>query len=285
MFTSATAINTTIHRHKAAPPLRGEPTRPSSQGFGTTASAVASASIPLSLLVSASTSANGNHLFYFPPKNHNDSLEKIYCYGCNQTKTRHAFSISQLTKVDATRGFSKRFARSGGSGKVTHQPLCKDCTPAEVTSLKCTQCSRTQSLEMFSKTQRRRQRDGILICLSCREQLDAEGVVVWLEEEGDGYEDKYEEVGVEGYEQFDTLRRGHLRGGGDGGGVGEDGDGNLGLEVVLEVEKGDPDWHNVATIAGGSPSPNTCEEPIASWSYNSSALPVLSDDSVRVKRI
>ncbi|KAG0381119.1 hypothetical protein BGX24_009948 [Mortierella sp. AD032] len=240
MFTSATAINTTIHRHKAAPPLRGKPTRPSSQGFRTTASAVASASLPLSSLVSASTSANGKHSFYFPPKNRNDSLEEIYCYGCNQTKTRHAFSISQLTKLDATRGFSKRFARSGGSGKVTHQPLCKDCTPAELTSLKCTQCSRTRSLEMFSKTQRRRQRDGILICLYCRKQLDAEGVVVWLEEEGDGYQ----EVEVERNEQFDTFRRGHLRSNEDGGGVGEDGDRDVGLEFVLEVEKSDLDWHN-----------------------------------------
>ncbi|KAG0296935.1 hypothetical protein BGZ96_008124 [Linnemannia gamsii] len=157
-------------------------------------------------------------------------MQKVFCYGCEQTKSRMAFSISQLNKMVATKGAPQRALRyEGGTGKAAHQPLCKTCTPAEVTMLKCTNCSRTRLLEMFSKSQRRRQKDGRLICMECRKELDAEEVVVWSEDE----EDCEEEDGGCG-DGFKSMF-----GGGGGGGFEESKP-----DWTVKVENGDPDWDN-----------------------------------------
>ncbi|KAF9135643.1 hypothetical protein BGW39_001523 [Mortierella sp. 14UC] len=237
MFTSATTTGTTtIHRHKATPPFRKQPSKPS-HDFRTIASAILSASVPSPSSSSSSASATGIYSIYIYPKNHHNSHEEIYCYGCKQTKTRPDFSISQLNKMDATKGASKRVTRSGGTGRAVHQPLCKNCTPAEVTTLKCTHCARTRGLETFSKNQRRRQGDGHLVCLYCRKRLDAEGVVVCSDDENEDGGWNEEQVELYGYEGYDALiRGGHRRGEGKGG--------EMELEEVSEIEEGDPDWYN-----------------------------------------
>lgn len=103
--------------------------------------------------------------------------------------------------------------------------------------LKCTNCSRIQLLEMFSKSQRRRQKDGSLICVECRKELDVEEVVVWSEDEED-YQEKddkeWECVGEEeggGGDSFESMCS---------GGWFEE----MKPDWSVEAEKGDPDWHN-----------------------------------------
>ncbi|KAG0060141.1 hypothetical protein BGZ90_004146 [Linnemannia elongata] len=191
----------------------------------TSAVAAASTSVPVS---------GGTNTYVIHLKNNHNSVQKIFCYSCNQTKTQMAFSISQLNKMATT----KRATRFGGSGKrAAHQPLCKSCTPVEVTALKCSNCSRTRLLEMFSKSQRRRQKDGNLICMECRKLLDTERVVVWSEDD----DDDEKEYGDED------------KGEGDG-----DGDDGFKVESLFDrsevevmkfdwtdtVEEGDQDWHN-----------------------------------------
>lgn len=90
---------------------------------------------------------------------------------------------------------------------------------------------------MFSKNQRRRQKDGSLICRECRKLLDSELVVVWSED-GDDDDDENE------YGDEDV--------GEDGGGDGGTGEGLFGhrgfrsmkVDWAVDVEKDDPDWHN-----------------------------------------
>ncbi|KAF9099912.1 hypothetical protein BGX29_006888 [Mortierella sp. GBA35] len=158
----------------------------------------------------------------FAAYNNHNSPQKLYCYGCNQTKTRLAFTISQLNKMIATKGAGRRTTASGGSGKTAHRPLCKSCTPDVVTTLKCQKCARTWLLEMFSKTQRKRSGEGQSIYMECRQQLDREGVEKWWDDDeglddGDDGNDDYEE-----YAEEDVRKN----------------------EWPVEVEKDDPDWHN-----------------------------------------
>jgi hypothetical protein len=89
---------------------------------------------------------------------------------------------------------------------------------------------------MFSKSQRCRQKGGSLICLECRKELDAGEVVVWSKEE-ENYEG--EEYYGEEEEEGEGCSNG-LEGGCDGG----SGFGEMEFDWTVEVEEGDPDWHN-----------------------------------------
>ncbi|KAF9307464.1 hypothetical protein BGZ74_000023 [Mortierella antarctica] len=82
----------------------------------------------------------------------------IYCYGCNQSKPRPAFSESQLKKA-ATRSSAK-----------PHHVLCKSCTPVQNTSLKCVRCNKVRPMECYSKTQRKLQERAT--CMDCRKFID-----------------------------------------------------------------------------------------------------------------
>ncbi|KAG0263554.1 hypothetical protein BG011_008618 [Mortierella polycephala] len=98
----------------------------------------------------------------FPAHNRQYPIEnggnKLYCYGCNQTKTRLAFSETQLKKT-TIRNQNKK-----------HQPMCKSCTPTQSTTLKCIRCSKVQSMESFSKTQRKLQEKAT--CMACRKYIE-----------------------------------------------------------------------------------------------------------------
>ncbi|KAF9994497.1 hypothetical protein BGZ79_000743 [Entomortierella chlamydospora] len=82
----------------------------------------------------------------------------VFCYGCSQTKSRLAFSETQLKKA-STRNPDKK-----------HHIMCKQCTPAQPTSLRCVRCAKTQSMDNFSKTQRKNGNNAT--CRDCREYLD-----------------------------------------------------------------------------------------------------------------
>ncbi|KAF9551773.1 hypothetical protein EC957_004096 [Mortierella hygrophila] len=53
-------------------------------------------------------------------------------------------------------------------------------------------------LEMFSKSQRRRQKDWSLICRECRKLLDTGLIVAWSEDEDDDDDDDDDEKEYEG---------------------------------------------------------------------------------------
>ncbi|KAG0319311.1 hypothetical protein BGZ99_005154 [Dissophora globulifera] len=82
----------------------------------------------------------------------------IFCYGCNQTKPRLAFSETQLKKA-ANRNPDKK-----------HQIMCKSCIPSQPTTLKCVRCSKTLPMDSFSKTQRKRQEKAT--CMECRRYIE-----------------------------------------------------------------------------------------------------------------
>ncbi|KAF8930378.1 Stc1 domain-containing protein [Dissophora ornata] len=101
----------------------------------------------------------------------------VYCYGCEATKPRQAFSETQLKKA-SNRG-------------ANHQIMCKNCIPSQATSLKCIRCSKTLPLDSFSKTQRKRQERAI--CLDCRELItkedsEVDDVDVDIEEDEEYYD-------------------------------------------------------------------------------------------------
>ncbi|KAG0346823.1 hypothetical protein BG004_000744 [Podila humilis] len=82
----------------------------------------------------------------------------VHCYGCNQDKPRPAFSDSQLKKATSWNGGKK------------HHILCKTCTPAQNTALKCVQCSKVRPRDCYSKTQRKLQERAT--CMDCRKYID-----------------------------------------------------------------------------------------------------------------
>ncbi|KAG9070101.1 hypothetical protein KI688_009432 [Linnemannia hyalina] len=82
----------------------------------------------------------------------------IYCYGCQQTKPRLAFSETQIKKA------------ASSTPKKTHQPICKNCTPTQPTSLKCLRCAMTLPMDSFSKTQRKNQE--MATCMDCRKNIE-----------------------------------------------------------------------------------------------------------------
>ncbi|KAG0379247.1 hypothetical protein BGX24_001133 [Mortierella sp. AD032] len=82
----------------------------------------------------------------------------IYCYGCQQTKPRLAFSETQIKKA------------SNSTPRKTHQPMCKNCTPTQPTSLKCLRCAKTLPMDSFSKTQRKNQE--MATCMDCRKFIE-----------------------------------------------------------------------------------------------------------------
>ncbi|KAG0320270.1 hypothetical protein BGZ97_000348 [Linnemannia gamsii] len=87
-----------------------------------------------------------------------NGINGIYCYGCQQTKPRLAFSETQIKKA------------ASSTPKKTHQPLCKNCTPTQATSLKCLRCAKTLPMESFSKTQRKNQE--MATCMDCRKYIE-----------------------------------------------------------------------------------------------------------------
>ena len=97
----------------------------------------------------------------------------------------------------------------------------------EMTALKCSNCSRTRLLEIFSKSQRRRQNDGGLICREYRKLLDTELVIDWLEDDDDDDDDDDGGDGDKGESLF-----------------GHDGFGKMTFDWTVDVEKGDSEWHN-----------------------------------------
>ncbi|KAF9099571.1 hypothetical protein BGX23_001213 [Mortierella sp. AD031] len=82
----------------------------------------------------------------------------IYCYGCQQTKPRLAFSETQIKKAASSNPNKK------------HQPMCKRCTPTQPTSLKCLRCAKVLPMESYSKTQRKNQE--MATCMDCRKFID-----------------------------------------------------------------------------------------------------------------
>ncbi|KAF9909214.1 hypothetical protein EC991_008975 [Linnemannia zychae] len=102
--------------------------------------------------------SNPPHNRQIPGNIRANSGNGIYCYGCQQTKPRLAFSETQIKKAAAS------------TTKKAHQPICKNCTPAQPTSLKCIICSRTLSMDSFSKTQRKNQEKAT--CIECRKVID-----------------------------------------------------------------------------------------------------------------
>ncbi|KAF9155199.1 hypothetical protein BG015_010689 [Linnemannia schmuckeri] len=248
MFTSTTASNTTTtttttkDQTKVGQPIRNNRSTLTSQSLRTIASAAASASTSV-------PTGGGTNSYYTHLKKYHDSVQNVFCYGCDQTKTRIAFSISQLNKTAATKGALKQ---PGKTGKGVHQPLCKSCTPVEVTTLKCSNCSRTPLLDMFSKSQRRRQRDGCLICEDYRVLLDAEDVIVWSEDNDDDDEEEEEEdrdvSKDDGDDDDDDVGSLYSRGGDDDDSgeslLGCNGFGKMKVDWTVEVEEGDPEWYN-----------------------------------------
>ncbi|KAF9923793.1 hypothetical protein FBU30_006133 [Linnemannia zychae] len=98
----------------------------------------------------------------------------IYCYGCQQTKPRNAFSETQIKKA------------ASNNPRKPHQPMCKSCTPSQPTSLKCVRCAKTLSMDKFSKTQRKNQE--MATCMNCRKYIDDDD-----SEEDYEIEDEYDE--------------------------------------------------------------------------------------------
>ncbi|KAF9918499.1 hypothetical protein BX616_008344 [Lobosporangium transversale] len=84
--------------------------------------------------------------------------DRVYCYGCEQEKPRLAFTETQLKKAGNLNPAKK------------HHIMCKTCTPEQPSKLKCNVCSKSLSLEKFSKTQRKRQEKAT--CKDCREMID-----------------------------------------------------------------------------------------------------------------
>ncbi|KAF9109913.1 hypothetical protein BGX27_006991 [Mortierella sp. AM989] len=82
----------------------------------------------------------------------------IFCYGCNQEKSRLAFSETQLKKA-ANRNPEKK-----------HHIMCKSCTPVQQTTLRCLRCVKSLPLDSFSKTQRKNQDRAT--CKDCRQCID-----------------------------------------------------------------------------------------------------------------
>ncbi|KAF8944635.1 hypothetical protein BGZ47_003963 [Haplosporangium gracile] len=82
-----------------------------SQSYRTIASAVASASTSV-------PTGGGTNAYYIHLKEQHDNVQKIYCYGCDQIKTRMAFSISQLNKMAATKGALKWLGGTGDEAEM-----------------------------------------------------------------------------------------------------------------------------------------------------------------------
>ncbi|KAG0362357.1 hypothetical protein BC939DRAFT_457719 [Gamsiella multidivaricata] len=96
----------------------------------------------------------------------------VLCFGCGQTKTRLAFSETQLKKA----------------ANKKHQIMCKSCIPAQPTTLRCIRCSKSLPMDSFSKTQRKRQEKAT--CIECRTSIDEDDSQddFDIEEDPDWYE-------------------------------------------------------------------------------------------------
>ncbi|KAF9347635.1 hypothetical protein BGX26_000894 [Mortierella sp. AD094] len=101
----------------------------------------------------------------------NNGTNSVYCYGCNQSKSRLAFSETQLKKA-STRNPDKK-----------HHIMCKQCTPVQPTTLKCLRCAKTLPMDSFSKTQRKNQDRAT--CKDCRQYIDDDDSEVDFEIEDD----------------------------------------------------------------------------------------------------
>ncbi|KAG0278588.1 hypothetical protein BGZ95_003628 [Linnemannia exigua] len=101
---------------------------------------------------------NPAHNRQIPSNIRANGVNGIYCYGCQQTKPRLAFSETQIKKA------------SSSSPRKIHQPMCKNCTPTQPTSLKCLRCAKTLPMESFSKTQRKNQE--MATCMDCRKFIE-----------------------------------------------------------------------------------------------------------------
>ncbi|KAF9127279.1 hypothetical protein BGW39_005973 [Mortierella sp. 14UC] len=101
---------------------------------------------------------NPAHNRQIPSNIRANGVNGIYCYGCQQTKPRLAFSETQIKKAAAS------------TPRKTHQPMCKSCTPTQPTSLKCLRCAKTLPMESFSKTQRKNQE--MATCMDCRKFIE-----------------------------------------------------------------------------------------------------------------
>uniref|UniRef100_A0A1D1ZK52 Meiotic chromosome segregation protein P8B7.28c n=1 Tax=Anthurium amnicola TaxID=1678845 RepID=A0A1D1ZK52_9ARAE len=96
--------------------------------------------------------------------------EKIKCYGCNKEKAAHSFSKTQIAKY-----MSNVYNQYAPHGRTTkkHHIMCKQCTPQQNNSLTCMVCTRTKSLEHFSKAQRKNaEKARCLECMKKREDDD-----------------------------------------------------------------------------------------------------------------
>ncbi|CAO3567355.1 unnamed protein product [Mortierella alpina] len=116
----------------------------------------------------------------------------IFCYGCNLNKPRLAFSETQLKKA-ASRNPKKK-----------HQPICKNCTPTQPTTLTCMVCSKKLPMERFSKTQRKNQEKAT--CMDCRQFIEDDDSEddFDLEDDPDYYDGDITDV-LHGHEQHQIF--------------------------------------------------------------------------------